>query len=76
VSGTQGSVLSPADNFQYFTGNIHFKSSISCDHCTVDLINIFCQCETQTADCRLQTGGKMQTADRGKMQTDGKIKYY
>ena len=25
------------------------------------------QCKMQTADCRLQTGGKMQT--RGKMQT-------
>ena len=42
------------------------------------------QCKTQTADCGLQTGGKMQTqgkmqtADcrpqtRGKMQTEGKI---
>ena len=27
----------------------------------------FGQCKTQTADCRLQTGGKMQT--EGKMQT-------
>ena len=44
------------------------------------------QCKTQTADCRLHTGGKMhtegkmQTADcrlqtRGKMQTEGKMKY-
>ena len=32
-----------------------------------DLIAVSVKCRLQTADCRLQTGGKMQT--RGKMQT-------
>ena len=27
----------------------------------------------QTADCRLQTGGKMQTEDKCRLQTKGKI---